>query len=161
MGKKPTNVDDQKPALSLSGNVYTKEDVEMLELADEDPESLPALIRDDVANGDRLAPGDLKVYPQLDEQGRMAARGGHTNFGFSGYFAASIFDGTKWRRFDLRTVVPEKESGFAAQKDKADAIERIRECVRSASGRQCVWNVPEGKVQGRYVAAPTPQGSKP
>lgn len=152
---------DQKPALTLSGNVHTKEEVEVLELADEDPESLPDLIRDEVANGDRLTPGDLKIYPQLDEMGRMAVRGRHTNFGFSGYFAASIFDGAKWRRFDLRTVVPESESGFAAQKDKSDALDRIRERVRAASGRQCLWQIPEGKRRGRYAAAPPAQQNPP
>jgi hypothetical protein len=152
MGKKPTAANDQKPALSLFGNVYTTDEVELLELADEDPDSLPEQLREEVAHGDRLTPGDLKAYSQLDAEGRMAARGGHTNFGFSGYFSASIFDGAKWRLFDLRTIVPENESGFAAQKDKEDAIVRIRKRVQSASGRQCVWTVPEGKTRGRYMA---------
>ncbi len=87
----------------------------------------------------------------------MALSGGHTNYGYSGYFSASIFDGTKWRRFDLRTIVPRNECAFAAQKNKPEAIARIRQRVRAASGRQCVWTVPEGKKQGRYMAAPSQQ----
>jgi len=157
----PTNSDEQRPPLWISGNVHTRREAEVLGLADEDPESLLDLIRDDVDNGDHLAVGDLKVYPRLDQQGSMAARGGNANYGYSGFFSASIFDGEKWRRFDLRTVVPEKESGFAAQREKPDVLERIRECVKAALGRQCVWTVPDGKVQGRYMAAPPPNGSMP
>lgn len=161
MVMKQTAPNDQKLPLSLSGNVHTTEEVELRELASLDAESFPDQVGDDIANGDILAVGDLKVFPRLDEQGRMAARGGHTNFGFSGYFAASIFDGAKWRRFDLRTVVPDKESRFAAQRYKHDALSCIRKRVRSASGSQCVWTVPEGRPQGRYVAAPAQPDCKP
>jgi hypothetical protein len=154
MALQPTVTDDQKQPLVLSGNVYVKDEVDLLALAEEDPESLPDLIREDVAGSERLSSGDLKVYPQLDAQGRMAVRGGHTNHGYSGYFAASIFDGVSWRRFDLRTIVPVEESGFAAQKDKGAALDRIRERVASARGRQCVWGVAEEGKQMRYGAVP-------
>ncbi len=155
---KPTDANHQKPALSLSGDVYTTEEVQAIVLAGENIESLPDPSKDHRVKGDYLASGDLKVFPKLDEEGRMALSGGHTNYGYSGYFSASIFDGAKWRRFDLRTIVPENESAFAAQMDKPRTIERIRKRVHAASGRQCVWTVPEGKKQGRYMATPSRQG---
>ncbi len=50
--------------------------------------------------------GTIRVYPRDDKAGRMARRGRHTNWGYSGYYDASIYDGQSWRKLKLNKLVP-------------------------------------------------------
>lgn len=51
------------------------------------------------------APGTIRIYRQDDRSGGRARRGSHTNWGYSGYYLASIYDGKNWRKFQLNKLI--------------------------------------------------------
>ncbi|MFL3317292.1 hypothetical protein [Klebsiella michiganensis] len=51
------------------------------------------------------SPGDVYLYRNDDRQGASYRRGRHTNYGYSGYYLASVFDGQKWRKLQFNDMV--------------------------------------------------------
>lgn len=57
------------------------------------------------ANRFVAAAGDIYLYRCDDRSGALARRGRHTNYGYSGYFLASVYDGTTWRKLQFNQMV--------------------------------------------------------
>lgn len=57
------------------------------------------------ANRFVAATGDIYLYRCDDRSGALARRGRHTNYGYSGYFLASVYDGKTWRKLQFNQMV--------------------------------------------------------
>ncbi|WP_315079570.1 hypothetical protein [Acinetobacter guillouiae] len=51
------------------------------------------------------APGAIRIYRKDDRSGSIARWGRHTNYGYSGYYLASIYDGQKWRKLQFNRLI--------------------------------------------------------
>lgn len=136
--------------VTLTGAVYDRQDI-----PEDDPTSWVDLepARGDEAEdmitefaGEKFAivhipfeRGDVALYSRLDAAGRAARAGGHSNYGYSGYFKASVFDGKKWRAFKILSSVPEIDRNYASQGEKPKVQARLTERVESWAGRVVAW----------------------
>jgi len=101
-----------------------------------------------IASQPQLDPrdGDIELQSKSDWEGRMAAAGGHANYGYSGYFKGYVLLKGKRKVFlDFWTMFPEDEHHYAAQKDRPEVIEAIRGIVDHYAGR------PLTKTKGGYA----------
>lgn len=83
--------------------------------------------------------GDIAIYQKLDADGRSALAGGHTNYGYSGYFRASVFDGRGWRSFKIWGFIPEADRKYATQHDVASVKQRLTARLENLAGTSLVW----------------------
>ena len=118
--------DVEHPDLQLTGRTFSREQL------DEEHAKLDV--------------GDLKLYDGLDYAGRLALKGGHTNYGYSGTVRASIWDGRGWRRLRLISFLGDSVC-FAAQNEKDRAYMKVRRLVAELAGKTVRY---DGK---RYVSA--------
>lgn len=56
--------------------------------------------------------GAIRVYRRDDREGKQARWGGHTNYGYSGYYLASIYDGERWRKLQFNKLVPYENRSY-------------------------------------------------
>jgi hypothetical protein len=56
--------------------------------------------------------GSIRVYRRNDREGKQARWGGHTNYGYSGYYLASIYDGERWRKLQFNKLVPYENRSY-------------------------------------------------
>ena len=54
-----------------------------------------------------------------------------TNYGYSDYFKASVFDGKGWRNLELRGFIPESARHYATQSESGAVRERLVAAVES------------------------------
>lgn len=73
--------------------------------------------------------GDVYVYRKDDREGRFARAGRHANFGYSGYFLASIFDGESWRKLQFNKLVPYENRSYEQARECPDVIDTIEDIV--------------------------------
>ncbi|EPS0559299.1 hypothetical protein ACVAAS_004596 [Enterobacter roggenkampii] len=66
------------------------------------------------------AVGAIRVYRRDDRAGKQARWDGHSNWGYSGYYLASIYDGERWRKLQFNKLVPYEDRSY----------ERSVECPR-------------------------------
>lgn len=78
--------------------------------------------------------GTIRIYSRDDAKGRSARRGKHTNFGYSGYYLASIFDGTKWRKLQFNALVPYDERSYEMASDKKIVEQYLADIISSWRG---------------------------
>jgi hypothetical protein len=83
--------------------------------------------------------GDVGVYENTDYMGRMAIAGGHTNYGYSGYFRASIYDGKKWRNFKIWDFVSGPDRTFQTRRDMPEVRKRLVEIISEKRGNRVTW----------------------
>jgi hypothetical protein len=83
--------------------------------------------------------GDIYLYSRDDQQGSFARRGGNTNFGYSGYFLASIFDGGEWRKLQFNRLVPYNDRSFSLAREKPRVVAYLEGVVRSWRGRATIY----------------------
>ncbi len=74
-------------------------------------------------------PGDIMVWCRLDNAGRAAVKRGNRDYGCSGNFQASIFDGQKWRKFHTRNFVRESITKYATHCERGWKIELMIEAL--------------------------------
>lgn len=67
--------------------------------------------------------GDVYIYRQDDRNGSKNRQGRHSNYGYSGYFLASIYDGKKWRKLQFNKLVF-YENRFYETAREAGQVER-------------------------------------
>ena len=48
--------------------------------------------------------GDIYIYRKSDSAGSYARSGRHTNYGYSGNYWATIFDGKSWKNLNLTSI---------------------------------------------------------
>lgn len=119
--------------IKLTGHVVDFYEDEELTEGDEEP----------------FADGDIQIQPRLDMYGRFAASGGHTNYGFSGFFRGYVTHNGKRRRLvDWYALFPNNEHHYASQLAKPDARDAIVARVEILSGTYVV------KVKGGYAFDP-------
>jgi len=51
-----------------------------------------------------LEVGDIRITSKMDGEGRKAAAGRHTNYGYSGYVIIMIWDGNMWAKLNNRLL---------------------------------------------------------
>lgn len=61
--------------------------------------------------------GDVCVYRQDSRSGSRNRRGRHTNYGYSGFIKASVFDGSSWRNLKLDTFFNRESLSYGYQYD--------------------------------------------
>lgn len=83
--------------------------------------------------------GDVALYCRNDMHGRDAIAGGHTNYGYSGYFRASVFDGKQWRALKIWDVVPEADRQYASQTEKGEVQARLAAHIEALAGLAVEW----------------------
>ena len=85
------------------------------------------------------ADGDITIQSKTDMHGRMAMEGGHTNWGYSGYFRGYVYlKGERKNLVDFWAMFPNNEHRYAAQHDKARAEEAIRTLIELLGGTNVV-----------------------
>jgi len=89
--------------------------------------------------------GTIQLLAKSDWKGRLAANGGHTNYGYSGYFKLYIF--VEGKRKTLKNgwmLFPNKEHYYEKQDEKGIVTERIESIVKAHTGRSVL------KVKGGW-----------
>lgn len=81
-------------------------------------------------------PGDLKLSSRLDAKGKLAFQDGQNQCFISGVLCASIYDGTSWRKFDLRSITP--RASYPNPTLLASVIAWVRSAAELAAGQPCV-----------------------
>jgi len=93
--------------------------------------------------------GDVALYQRSDTYGRDAIAGGHSNYGYAGYFKASVFDGKQWRAFKIWDFIPQSDRSYASQRELADVRERLTSLIQARAGLVAAWG-------NRTYELPTP-----
>ena len=83
--------------------------------------------------------GDVAIYPKSNFLGRYSSAGNHPNFGYSGYFRASIFDGEGWRNFKMWDFISEEERSYRFQYKLNETKERVMEMIANRKGSVAVY----------------------
>lgn len=121
---------DQAEPLVLTGRVFAAR--QMLSLCGDYAEAESDL--GPYEDADPL-PGDLKVSTRLDAKGKLAYQDGKNGCFISGVLCASIYDGTSWRRFDLRSITP--RSSYPNPTLLQRVIASVRAAAELAAGQAC------------------------
>lgn len=80
--------------------------------------------------------GDIQIQPKSSSLSRENQKGGHTNYGYGGYYKGYVWiDGRRQRLLDFWQLFPNQEHHFDQQGLRRQAIERIRAAVRTHAGR--------------------------
>lgn len=143
---------DKNRPLTLTGSVFDRDAVRTAPKTDLVPATadhtedqiidLPGMGRMAIvaaAPGTGPAAGDVSLYSKSDMEGRIARAGRHTNFGYSGYFRASIFDGKAWRNFKIWDFVPEMELQYETQGDKPRVTKHLVALLAARIGATATW----------------------
>ncbi len=84
--------------------------------------------------------GDIYIYRNDDREGALARGGGHTNYGYSGYYLASIFDGNDWRKLQFNKLVSYENRSYE-QARQCNIVENyLRTIVLSWRGSTAVYD---------------------
>lgn len=94
--------------------------------------------------------GTVTLQPKSSFPGRVASEGGHTNYGYSGYFKGLVFvSGKRKRLVDFWRLFENQEHHFAAQQDKRVVAAAISKKIRTLQATPVI------KVKGGYAFFPT------
>lgn len=159
------------PTLNLTGDVHDWDEVQSRKAGRKDHslvDASPDTPEEDIVmlSGKRLrvveegAPdpyraGDVTLYSRTDAGGRYARAGGHTNFGYSGYFKASVFDGKQWRNFKIWDFIPEADRQYATQAVKSATQEKVTEAIKARAGRVLSWGDRTYVLAGESTSDPS------
>jgi hypothetical protein len=77
-----------------------------------------------------------------------------TNYGYSDYFKASVFDGKGWRNLELRGFIPESARHYATQSESGAVRERLVAAVESLVGCELVYGDRKYVMPGISMPAP-------
>lgn len=101
---------------------------------------MPAKVTEIEVNGEILkeplhtSPGTIRIYRNDDSEGRRARFGGHTNYGYSGYYLASIYDGTKWRRLQFNRLISYENRSYEMARQCPQVENYLRSRIGSWQG---------------------------
>jgi hypothetical protein len=83
--------------------------------------------------------GGIQLQPKSDMMGRFASGGGHTNYGYSGYFKAYVYlKGKRKALVDFWTLFPGNAHHYSAQQEKPKVEARIRTEIEGRAGTNVV-----------------------
>lgn len=117
--------------ITLSGNVYCDDNLFCQTCGMEGVQEVPL--------GPELKAGDLILYCRLDDAGRSAVYGRHANWGYSGYFKASIYDGKKRRNFRLWGLIDEVLVSYSSQREKHNQISQVIAQLTQLAAHVATW----------------------
>ena len=84
--------------------------------------------------------GTIRVYPRDDRAGRMARRGNHTNWGYSGYYDASIYDGQSWRNLKINKLVPYEDRSYEQARQRRYVEEYLSSVIARWKGQTAEYD---------------------
>lgn len=84
--------------------------------------------------------GDIYLYWRDSREAVNARRGGHANFGYPGYFLASIFDGKDWRKLQLNKLVEYDERSYELAGQRQAVIEHLASIISTWRGIIAIYN---------------------
>lgn len=105
------------------------------------------------------AAGDISLYSKMDMLGRSAVAGKHTNYGYSGYFRASIFDGKAWRNFKIWDFIPEAERQYETQGDRPRVKKHLVAQLSARVGSVAVWGNRTYELPSSVAGTGSPAGT--
>ena len=83
------------------------------------------------------AAGDIYLYRNDDRSGALSRRGRHTNYGYSGYYLASVFDGVKWRKLQFNEMVEYESRSYELASLSGRVYQNLSHLIARWQGR-CV-----------------------
>ncbi|MBD9646358.1 hypothetical protein IB231_22320 [Pantoea sp. PNT02] len=86
------------------------------------------------------AQGDVYLYRNDDRQGATYRRGRHTNYGYSGYYLASIYDGEKWRKLQFNDMVAYENRSYEYASESGRVYHYLTRVVRLWQGRRVQYS---------------------
>lgn len=139
----------------LNGQVidWDEPDVDMIEVTKVEAEALEAVGEHVIEimgktmhiKTSKPEDGTIQLQPKSDMMGRVASRGGHLNYGLSGYFKAYIWNGGRRRTVtNLFEILPDNLHHFPSQAEKNATFQRVADHLSELIGRSAV------KVKGGY-----------
>jgi hypothetical protein len=149
--------------ITLSGNVYYRPDISFTEDKRAHIQLCGLIEQSDLREGEKILDsfsmvigegktdsvtqimvpfkvGDVAIYPKSDFLGRFSVAGGHTNFGYSGYFRASIFDGRAWSNFKIWNFISEEDRSYKVQYKLNETKDRVMKRIIEKRGFVAVYN---------------------
>jgi hypothetical protein len=84
--------------------------------------------------------GDIELYRKDDREGASARREGHTNYRYSGYYLAKIFDGKDWRNLKINALVPYKDRSYERATDCPNVVDYLKTIISSWRGSIAVYD---------------------
>jgi len=98
--------------------------------------------------------GDIYLYWRDSREAAFARQGGHANFGYPGYFLASIFDGKDWRKLQLNKLVEYEQRSYELAGQRPAVIANISHIVSMWRGINAIYNSESRSftIPGREIA---------
>lgn len=87
-----------------------------------------------ILNAVHTQAGTIRIYRKDDRAGRMARAGRHTNWGYSGYYLASIYDGENWRKLQFNALVPYEQRCYEQARECAYVEAHLQSVIASWQG---------------------------
>lgn len=84
--------------------------------------------------------GDVYLYWKDSRDAAFARRGGHANYGYPGYFLASIFDGADWRKLQLNKLIEYEQRSYDLASQRQEVIGNLSRIVSSWRGSVAHYN---------------------
>lgn len=97
--------------------------------------------------------GDIYLYWRDSRDAAFARKGGHANLGYPGYFLASIFDGSDWRKLQLNKLVEYEQRSYELAGQRQAVIDNLARIISSWSGTTAIYNQESRSftIQGREI----------
>lgn len=87
-----------------------------------------------VTNRFAATAGDIDLFRRDDRSGAQARYGRHTNYGYSGYFLASVFDGSRWRKLQFNDMVPYEQRSYEQTRESAGVARYLAHIIAGWRG---------------------------
>ena len=84
--------------------------------------------------------GDIYIYRKDDADGRSARAGRHANYGYSGYYLASIFDGLDWRKLQLNKLITYEDRSYQQAQECQRVVFNIHTIISAWQGLVAVYD---------------------
>jgi hypothetical protein len=108
--------------------------------------------RPDLAVPDAPGSGDLKLVAVSSERAGKGQRARLQHY--TGFFSACVFDGKRWRKFNLRAGAAVNAT-YVSNGDRKDKLSRAVTHLKTLRGRTAVWGQEGYEVRALRAAAGT------
>lgn len=86
------------------------------------------------------SPGDIYLYFRDSREAAFARRGGHANFGYPGYFLASIFDGATWRKLQINKLIEYDQRSYDLAGQRETVTRNLAGIISSWRGLVAIYS---------------------
>src|SRR6185312_13482329 len=84
--------------------------------------------------------GDIYLYWRDSRDAAFARRGRHANYGYPGYFLASIFDGSDWRKLQINKLVEYEQRSYDFATLRPQVIDNLARIISSWRGVVAIYS---------------------